>query len=133
MQVDVPLKEAHIKAERLGDDATFLLTMEVPIRDLDALSIQYTSKNPIPTFALKMCTFLYFRSSESVSHKPKRLPTRKTPKPGSTLAKFSSDWRKTCFPNCRGRVCFVLEYQDSSFLFLSCLQAEFHTPMQYLC
>ena len=31
MQVDVPLKEALIKAERLGDDATFLLTMEVEI------------------------------------------------------------------------------------------------------
>lgn len=28
-KVDVPLKEARIKAERLGDDATFLLTMEI--------------------------------------------------------------------------------------------------------
>ena len=30
-QVDVPLKEAKIKSERLGDEATFLLTMEVGI------------------------------------------------------------------------------------------------------
>ena len=103
-QVDVPLKEAHIKAERLGDDATFLLTMEVPIR-----SIQHTTqKNPIPYPFYLVCVpvnVCWFRSSESVSHKPKRLPIPKTLKPGSTLAKSSSDWPKTCFPNYRERVC----------------------------
>ena len=96
-QVDVPLKEAKIKSERLGDEATFLLTMEVGIyQKLDPLD------HPHP--------FLFLRSLGFVSPRPEALLTLKRPKPAFTHAKFSSDSPRTCSPICRALVCVLPPY-----------------------